>query len=43
MTTQTMSKEYQLTDISFTKTLFESKVFSWLWLVVRLYLGYQWI
>jgi thiosulfate dehydrogenase [quinone] large subunit len=43
MTTQTSSKEYQLADIPFTKTLFESKALSWLWLVVRLYLGYQWI
>ncbi|WKZ52603.1 MAG: DoxX family protein [Anaerolineales bacterium] len=43
MTTQTISREYQLTDIPFTKTLFEGKAFSWLWLAIRLYLGYQWI
>ena len=43
MTTQTISKEYPLADIPFTKTLFESKPFAWLWLAIRLYLGYQWI
>ncbi|MDP2776091.1 MAG: DoxX family protein [Anaerolineales bacterium] len=43
MTTQTMSKEYQLADIPFTQSLFTSKAMSWLWLVIRLYLGYQWI
>lgn len=43
MTTQTMSREYQLADVPFTKTLFESKSFAWLWLIIRLYLGYQWI
>jgi len=43
MTTQTMPRGYQLADIPFTKTLFESKSFAWLWLIIRLYLGYQWI
>jgi thiosulfate dehydrogenase [quinone] large subunit len=43
MTTQTISKDYQLADIPFTKTLFEGKALSWLWLAIRLYLGYQWI
>lgn len=43
MTTQTISREYQLADVPFTKTLFEGKAFSWLWLAIRLYLGYQWI
>lgn len=43
MATQTMSKEYQLADIPSTQSLFTSKAMSWLWLVIRLYLGYQWI
>lgn len=43
MTTQTISKEYQLADVPFAKTLFEGKALSWLWLAIRLYLGYQWI
>jgi thiosulfate dehydrogenase [quinone] large subunit len=43
MTTQTISKDYQLADIPFTKTLFEGKALSWLWLAIRLFLGYQWI
>lgn len=43
MATQTMSKEYQLADIPFAQSLFTSKVASWLWLAIRLYLGYQWI
>ena len=41
MTTQTITKDYQLTDVPFAKTLFESKPFAWLWLAIRLYLGYQ--
>lgn len=43
MSVQTSSKEYQLLDLPFAKTLFEGKIFSWLWLVIRLYLGYEWI
>jgi len=43
MTTQTMSKEYQLADIPIVQSLFTSKAMSWLWLAIRLYLGYQWI
>mgnify|MGYP003556085797 CR=1 FL=1 len=43
MTTQTITREYQLADVPFTKTLFEGKAFAWLWLAIRLYLGYQWI
>ncbi|MDP2976909.1 MAG: DoxX family protein [Anaerolineales bacterium] len=43
MATQTLSKDYRLADPQIMTSLFNSVYMSWLWLAVRLYLGYTWI
>lgn len=43
MATQTNSREYRLADPPIVTSLFNSVYMSWLWLAVRLYLGYTWI
>ena len=43
MATQSLSKDFRLIDPPFAKSLFGSISMSWLWLAVRLYLGYTWI
>lgn len=43
MATRTLSKDYRLTDPPLVTALFNSVYMSWLWLVIRLYLGYTWI
>ncbi len=43
MATQTLSKDYRLIDPPLATSLFNSVYMSWLWLAVRLYLGYTWI
>lgn len=43
MATQTLSKDCRLADPQIMTSLFNSVYMSWLWLAVRLYLGYTWI
>jgi thiosulfate dehydrogenase [quinone] large subunit len=41
--TSASSQKYIVTDPPFTQTLFGDWRWAWLWLIIRLYVGYQWV
>lgn len=43
MATKTLSQQRVFNDPPFVANLLSSPAWSWLWLIVRLYLGYQWL
>lgn len=43
MTTQTWQRNITLTDSPVARALFSNTRWAWLWLVVRLYVGYTWL
>jgi len=43
MATQTQNQKIHFTDAPFVQALFGDTRWSWLWLVVRLYVGYTWL
>ena len=43
MTTQTMQRNLTITDSPVARALFSSTRWAWLWLIVRLYVGYTWL
>src|ERR1700690_1094530 len=43
MTDQTAHKTVQITDPPFAASFFGSPRWAWLWLIARVYIGYQWI
>ncbi|MGZ4130632.1 MAG: DoxX family protein, partial [Actinomycetota bacterium] len=40
---RTRTEPGELAEPSFSRMLFASTPFGWLWLVVRVYLGYEWV
>ena len=43
MTTQTWQGNLTITDSPVARALFSSTRWAWLWLIVRLYVGYTWL
>lgn len=43
MTTQTWQKNFTITDPPVALALFSKTRWAWLWLIVRLYVGYTWL
>ena len=43
MASKTITQKTLFVDPPFAQSLFNSAAWSWLWLIARLYLGYQWI
>ena len=43
MTTQTWQGKLTITDSPVARALFSSTRWAWLWLIVRLYIGYTWL
>ena len=41
--TTTPTRKYFVTDPPFTRTLFGDWRWSWIWLIIRLYVGYEWL
>jgi len=43
MTANTQQKDFQIMDPPFAQKLFASPKWAWLWLILRVYLGYNWL